>query len=117
MSSASAFGAASFTAFGAAFDESLGFAEAQAGDGADFLDDVDLVLAERGKDHVEFSLLLGGGSSGSAGAGSSHGDRSGSRNAPLLFEKLRQLGSLENGEGRQVVYEFGEISHLSSLRL
>ena len=53
----------------------------------------------------------GSGSSAAAGSGSS-GDRSGGGDAPLLFEHLRQFRSLENGEGREVVYDFGEISHL-----
>ena len=33
--------------------------------------------------------------------------------APLLFEHLGQFRSLEDREGREVVYDFGEISHLS----
>src|SRR3989337_1407126 len=41
-----------------AFDQRLGFAEAQAGDGADFLDDVDLLATVAGEDHVEFGLLF-----------------------------------------------------------
>src|SRR6476620_4299470 len=67
-----------------AFDERLGFAEAQAGDGADFLDAVDLLATVAGEDHVELSLLF----SGRAGSGGSSrsGDGSGGRNAPLLFE-------------------------------
>src|SRR5690606_96417 len=91
-------------------DKRLGFAQAQAGDGTDFLDDVDLVLTEGGEDNVEFSLFFGSGSR-STTTGGSNGDRSGSRDAPLLFQHLRKLGSLEDGQCRQVVYDLGEISH------
>src|SRR3569623_1857972 len=98
---------------GSAFDQRLGLAEAQTGDRTDFLDDVDLVVAEGGENNVELGLFLsGGGRSRSSTTGGRDGDRSGGGNAPLLFEHLRQLRGLENGEGREVVYDFGEISHL-----
>src|SRR5688500_12456550 len=62
-----------------AFDQRFGFAQAQAGDGADFLDDVDLLATVAGEDHVELALLFGGrASSGSSGRRS--GDGSGGRN-------------------------------------
>ena len=48
-----------------AFDEVLGFLEAETGDGADFLDDLDLLVAGRGQDNGELGLLLGGGGSAS----------------------------------------------------
>src|SRR5688572_23739357 len=54
-----------------AFDERFGFAEAQAGDGADFLDDVDLLATVAGEDHVEFSLLFGSRASSGGGGGRS----------------------------------------------
>ncbi len=41
-----------------AFDQRLGFAEAQTGDGADFLDDVDLVATVAGQDDVTQSASL-----------------------------------------------------------
>src|SRR5690606_6496459 len=63
-------------------------------------------------DHVEFSLLLGGGGSATGGRSRGDGDRSRGGNTPLLLEHLRELGSLEDREGRKVVYEFGEICHL-----
>ena len=37
----------------------------------------------------------------------------GSRNAPLLFEKLRQFSSLENREAREVVHDLLQISHFN----
>src|SRR6478609_356970 len=49
-----------------AFDERLGFAETQAGDGADFLDDVDLLATVAGEDHVEFGLFFFSRRSGSS---------------------------------------------------
>jgi hypothetical protein len=53
------------------------------------------------------------GGSATAGAGGGNRHRSGGRNAPLLFEQLRQLGRLEDGELRQVVYDLCQISHFS----
>ena len=50
---------------GDALDQSLGLGQAQTGDAADFLDDLDLLSAEIGHDDVELGLLLD--SSGSAG--------------------------------------------------
>src|SRR5690606_37320143 len=93
-----------------AFDQGLGFAQAEAGDGTDFLDDVDLVVAEGGEDHVEFGLFLSsGGRSGTTGSGGD-GNRSGGGNAPLFFQQLREFRGLQNGQGREVINEFGEIS-------
>src|SRR5690606_36827377 len=59
---------------GHAFDQVLGFLQAQARDLADDLDDADLVGAEAGHGDVELGLLLGGGSSGTSGVSSGHGD-------------------------------------------
>src|SRR3569623_1616043 len=98
---------------GRAFDQSLGFAETQAGDRTDFLDDVALVVAEGGENNVELGLLFGsGGRSRSTARGGRDGNRSSSRNAPFLFEHLREFRSLENGQGRANVYEFGEFCFL-----
>src|SRR6202011_940585 len=71
-----------------AFDEVLGFLEAQAGDGADFLDDFDLLLAGGGKNDRELGLFLGRSSGGAATSGpcNRNGGRGG--HAPLLFEEL-----------------------------
>src|SRR5690606_18679904 len=97
-------------------DQSLGFAQAQTGDGTDFLDDVDLVVAEGGENNVKFGLLFSGrGSATSTTASSGNSNRSGGGNAPLFFQHLRQFGSFQNGQGRQVVYDLGEISHLINL--
>src|SRR5262249_48160462 len=54
-----------------AFDEVLGFLQAETGDGADFLDDLDLLVAGSGKHDREFGLLFSGscGSATSGGAG------------------------------------------------
>ncbi len=43
---------------GSTVDQVFGFFEAQAGDGADFFDDVDLLLAGSLEDDVEFGLLF-----------------------------------------------------------
>ena len=55
-------------------DEVLGFLEAEAGQFADDLDDLDLVRADVGEDNVEFGLGFSG-RGGSGGASSGDGDR------------------------------------------
>ena len=74
-----------------ALDEVLRLLQAKPGDGAHFLDDVDLLVAGGGQDHVELGLLLdrSGGSGATAGGGNRH--RSGGGHAPLLFEQLGEL--------------------------
>src|SRR5690242_964920 len=73
-----------------ALDQVLGLLEAEAGDRADLLDDVDLLVAGGGQDDVELGLL--GGRSGGGGARrGGDGDRRGGRDAPLLLEHLRKL--------------------------
>src|SRR5882762_2016771 len=86
---------------GGAFDEVLGFLEAEAGDGADFLDDLDLLVAGGGKNDREFGLFF----NGSRGSGGRAGHRNGGSggHAPLFFEQLCELGSLKHGEAREVV--------------
>jgi hypothetical protein len=37
--------------------------------------------------------------------------------AELLFQQLRQLSGLEDGQGRQVFNELGEISHFTSYKV
>jgi hypothetical protein len=46
-----------------------------------------------------------------AAAPGRHGDGSGGRNAPLLFEQLRKLSGFEDGQSRQVVDDFVQVSH------
>src|SRR6187200_511725 len=95
-----------------AFDERLGFAQAEAGDGADFLDDVDLLATVAGEDHVEFGLLFSSRASG-GDSRAGNGNGSGGRNAPLLFEQLRKLCSFEDGQSRQVVDDLVQVSHFN----
>src|SRR5215467_3243588 len=59
------------------FDQVLGLLEAETGDLAHRLDDVDLLVAGGGQDHSELVLYLGGGGSSGARSGG-HRDRSGS---------------------------------------
>ena len=58
----------SLTTLPPAFDEVLGFLEAKARDGADFLDDVDLLVATRLQDDGELGLLFDGAAAAAAGA-------------------------------------------------
>ena len=105
-----------------AFDEVLGFLEAQACDGADFLDDTDLVRAGFLEDDGELGLRLGGGSGGGGTGGRAGGDSSGSGNAPLAFEVFNECGEVENrlrgqpldnlvfGDVAQVDFSFGGLA-------
>src|SRR5229473_6810476 len=66
-------------------DQVLRLLEAEPGERADLLDDVDLLLAERGKHDGELGFLLDrGGGRGPRSGGD--GDRGRGRDAPLLFQ-------------------------------
>src|ERR1700754_3571115 len=75
--------------------EVLGFLQAEAGDGADGLDDVDLLVASGLEDDVELGLLF---DSGGGRAGSS-GNRSGSRDAEGFFDSAYQFHNFHQGLG------------------
>src|SRR5579872_1233074 len=77
-----------------AFDQILGFLEAETGDRADFLDDLDLLVAGGRQNNRELGLLFSRSSGTAASARSSNSNRSSSRDPPLLFEKLREFGGL-----------------------
>src|ERR1700719_1926211 len=81
-----------------ALDEVLGFLEAEAGDGADFLDEFDLLLAGGGEDDRELGLFFGGSSGGSGRTGNC--DRGRSRHAPIFFKEPCELGGFAHGEAR-----------------
>src|SRR5207342_1931263 len=76
-------------------DEVLGFLQAQAGDGADGLDDLDLLLAGGLQDHLELGLLFDRSGGGSRAGG--HHDRGGGGDAELLFDGLDQLHHFHQG--------------------
>ena len=99
ISSASALDTPSLTALGARLDEVLGFLEAEAGDLADDLDDVDLVGAGFLELDGELRLLLDRRSGGAAAAaGPRDGDR-GCLDAPLVLERLDEVRDLDDRAG------------------
>ena len=55
-------------------------------------------------------LLLDRGRGGTTTGGGS-GHRSGGGHAPLLFQQLRELGRLNDGQGREFVHQLREIGH------
>src|SRR3954471_8819385 len=83
---------------GRAVDQVLGLLETQAGELANDLDDLDLLVAGRLEDDVEL-LLLGGGLVATAARGghtrSGHGDRSSRSHAEGLLELLHEVGDLD----------------------
>src|SRR6266852_873167 len=96
-------------ALGRALDQVLGLLEAETGDRAHFLDDVDLFLTCRGQDDVELGLL---GRRGRRCCTDRHGSRR--RDAPLLLKLLRQLGRLDDGQRRKIIYQSVKISHVGT---
>src|SRR5690606_26249732 len=81
---------------GRGLDQILGLLQAQARDGAHFLDHVDLLGAGIGQDDVELGLLLSRRSRSRSTAGYRRNrHRSSRRDAPLLFKHLRKLCRLK----------------------
>src|SRR5690606_22482383 len=77
-------------------DQVLGFLQAQAGSGADHLDDLDLLVADRREDDGELGLLLGGRGGATGGR---RGDRDGGGSgghAELLFHHLDEFGQVQD---------------------
>src|SRR4051812_33457693 len=84
--------------------ERLGLLEAEAGRGADDLDDLDLLVAGCGEDDVDGArlLLLGGAAIAGGSRGSGGGDR-GRRDAQPLLERPDALGELEHGDALELL--------------
>src|SRR3954470_24489596 len=83
---------------GGTVDEVLGFLQAQAGQLAHDLDDLDLPCAGFGEDDVELVLLLlDRGSGGCTTTGGRDGYRGGGGDAELLFERVEQFLELDHG--------------------
>ena len=80
---------------GDALDQTLRLGEAETGDGADFLDDLDLLSTEAGHDNVKLGLLLDHGASSGTGGGSSD---SGGGDTEGVLKSMDELGQLENGK-------------------
>src|SRR5262245_56825912 len=104
---------------GRAVDEVLRFLEAEAGDGADDLDHLDLLAAGLGQHDVERRLLLGRGSAVTAGrrsAGGGNRNRRGGRHAPLLLELVLELDQVEDGHAPEFLDQLVRVclGHYSS---
>src|SRR6185295_6329319 len=92
--------------FGGAFDEGLGFGQAQARlHFAHDFDDRDLLVGGgRFQDDVERGLRLGGRSSGASGGGAGGGDSDGrgGGDAPRGFEFLHEIRGFDHGQFAQL---------------
>ena len=82
---------------GGALHEVLGLLEAEAGQRADLLDDLDLLVTGVLEDDVELVLLLDdlGSTTGGSATGRSHGDRGGRGDPEGLLELLDELRQLD----------------------
>src|SRR6201996_1504690 len=82
-----------------AVDQVLGLLEAQAGERAHLLDDLDLLVARALEDDVELVLLLDlfGRGSGAGAASGGHRDRGRGLDVKRLLERLHELGQLKEG--------------------
>ena len=67
------------------FHQVLGLFQAKRSNGADFLDDLDLLIAGAGQNDIEFGFLLGGSGLG-GGSGHGHGDWRRCGNTELLLK-------------------------------
>jgi hypothetical protein len=106
MAAASSLFTPSLIGFGALLNQVFGFLQAEAGDLADDLDDLDLVRPDLGERDVELGLLLGGRRRTAAGRPRArhrhrHGCRGG--DAELLLERLDELRELEDADALDVV--------------
>ena len=105
---------------GGAVDQVLGLLEAEAGERAHLLDDLDLLVAGAGEDDVELVLLLLGGRGlgrrrRRRRAGRGHGGGRG--DAEPLLELLEQLGQLEHGHAGDAVEDLFLGGHQASSAL
>src|SRR5580765_3161995 len=84
---------------GGAVNEVLGLLQAEGGQRADLLDDLDLLLTSGLEDDVELVLLLDSGSVAATGgrAGGRNRDRGGSGDTEGVLELLDELGELDQG--------------------
>src|SRR5882762_4353962 len=101
---------------GCPFDEVLGFLEAERGDLADDLDDVDLVAAHFGERDGELGLLFRRGRCRrAAAAGHRHRHRGRRRHAELRFERLHELRELQDADPLDVLDHLllGHFGHCS----
>src|SRR5690606_29322360 len=97
---------------GSAVDDSLGLAEAERGELADSLDDLDLLVASSLEDDVEGVLLFLSLSGARTGCTSS-GDGGSSGDLELLLECLDEVVELDEGQVSELLEQLlsGELSH------
>src|SRR5512132_4301938 len=84
--------------FGRTVHEILGLLEPETGQLTHHLDHLDLLLARRSENDVEFRLLLDRRGRAAARRRRGHRHRRRRRHAPLLLQHLRELGCLEQGQ-------------------
>ena len=100
---------------GSTVDDGLGLAEAERGELADDLDDLDLLLASSLEDDVEGILLLDlfSSSAAASGSGAGNGDRGGRGDLEGLLERLDELRELDEGQALELLEQLfsGQLRH------
>ena len=99
-------GSAFLNSLGSAFDEVLGFLQAEAGDFTNSLNNGDLVRADFRQNDVEFGLLFSSRGSSATSSRSNCNSGSSSGNTELFFHHLDEFADFENGLGRDRVEDF-----------
>src|SRR2546422_7817335 len=95
--------------FGGAVNEVLGFLQTQPGEFADYLDDLDLLVADGFEDGVELRLLLhrlGGPGRTTRRRCRRHGHRGSGSHAEFLFKRLHQLRELQHRQVANRINDF-----------
>src|SRR5690348_14517354 len=83
-----------------ALDKVFGLFQAQPSQRTHLFNDLDLLVAGAGENDCELGLLLSRSSATTSSTTTgSNRNSSSSRNAPLLFEHLGEIGRLEDGQG------------------
>ena len=110
---ASSLATPSLTVFGAPSTRSLASFRPEPGKRTHFLNHLDLLVACAGENDSELGLFFSSGSRAAARRARRNRNRGGSRDAPLLFKQLGEIRRFKDGQARQFIDDFLQVSHCS----